>query len=312
MSVSKTLPPMSSRKNTSNLGKMTKSSVNDFSQIDKLNFESELMKLEYTIVSKLEIEGDKYLKVINSLGHKHYIWLNQPGYINYDHKIVCKPSSQDISIDYSLKSGTLSLMNFDISGYIFECGLHGIIMITRDENFDNVEKSYLYEGSIYEKTFGMEDVVIYPMVKINEVLSNNNIILSSINKICTAIDNDHYKNMKFKFEELKNQQLELIKNFQNLVAYVEGVEIRLNNRFECAININNSYADIDVIQDIDRKNYKKLKYNLAITQDLRNKINQTLNQFILKYQDGISELSKLNGDYFQFLIENYHDLNKIY
>lgn len=312
MTSSKTLPPLTLKKSTVVTPTITKTIVNDFSQIDNTNFESELMKREYQILQKIEIDKEMYLKVVNSLGHKHYVWLNQPGYINTSNKIVLHNSPTDIEISYSLKCGSLSLMNFDIFGYIFECGLHGIVLVSRNDEFKNTEKSYIYNNSIFETNFDNEEVIICPLVKISEILADNKIVLSSVHKISSAINENHYRNMKLRFEEIKTQNALLVNNFQSLILYIDNVDMRIHNRFDEAMRINNAYAETDNISDIDRKNYKKLKYNLAITEDLRNKFNQALEKFVNSYQGSLTDLSKLVQEYYYFLSDNYQDLKKIY
>lgn len=272
------------------------------------NLENELNGLGYVIIAKIAVkynnkEEIKFLKAINKMCQKVFIYVDVTGYCSKNNNIIIVENDNNL-LPYSVKNGTHNCVGVEVSGVFFEYGSNSLCSIMRGDNdLKFKETNYIFNSETNKHEVMFDGCfVTYPILKLSEIREAPCIILENTNKVIRRLRNI----------EDSHERAELLKTHNSLEKLNETF-----NMFNHACN-NSTENLVKSLRKLDHENLYYIN-NPPQTEDEKEKY-KMIRENLIMVNDNIVKLicvmkkaaaEKKNLEQINFNIENITDyLNK--
>src|SRR4029078_13621379 len=183
--------------------------------IDYFNIEVEVKKYNYQPLTILAAGDHQFIKVLNEKGQKLYLLIDELLNIKADLTLTL---NNDTLTDYSQKANALKIAELESYGLIFEQP-EGLCYIynTVEEKEDNLvvkEENYLLNEKVDT------DLLCYPIFKLSEVKTDNNLVLSGTDNIVRHLRNDAYASYYKQLTNLRQSIINLNEDYNDLLKLI--------------------------------------------------------------------------------------------
>lgn len=238
----------------------------EYGDIMNQSLDTLLISLEYKILNKIYTEDEMIiLKCVNSNGHKIYI-INDLNLPSAKNGCVFKGKIEtDNSIPYSLKMGSYNTIDNTCSGILLESSNGLITLINRGDDLNPIEKSY----SLLENSNGKKynSIIIYPILKISDIIENAEGMLKYTDKNIASIKNDQLELQVTNLQEMYFDIIEIHDKFEEFNSIREEVIEKLKNVM-IKINVwNNLCRNSQPITDEDKNKCNIVRKNIEMRND---------------------------------------------
>lgn len=249
--------------------------IHDYKSIlDNVSIEKELLTYEYTPLHKIVTSTGsnnkiQFIKALNSLGQKVYIYVDINGFIPIENTdIALIESSSPVSISYSMKTGAYNCVQHEVCGVAFECGSDSVCTLTRLGNdITPVENNYTFSDPSSIKSDNNVSIMSIPIILLSEIRANPDLVLSNTDIVTRRLRNATYQtllqDLAITEQAISNlhSSIELFQQRSNDIVCI------LSNKLLQYKNWNNAYITNPPQTDEFKEKHKLLRAAMARRND---------------------------------------------
>lgn len=282
--------------------------------ISNSSIDRELLNNSYIPTNKIVVQTDngekrtQYIKAINKNGQNVFIFIDINGYTtSKPNDLTLVKTSIHNNIPHSLKTGATNCIGNDVTGIAFECNDY-VCVITRD-GLDFKEENYCYMQYEDENMLGGV-VVCYPVVKMSEIKTNPDLILTNTDKTTRRLRNASYT---AELQDLELTSQAIIKLNNSFVTFDKIKEESLNkltgslNQLE---KWNGMYLTKPPVTDDTKDKYKRLQYNLAKRNEGIDNLLKCMRK-VSELRFDIEEIAKDIEDISEFCVTEFQNMDQV-
>lgn len=281
----------------------------EYGDVISRSFDSILVNLGYKMINKLYTGKNMLAKAYNPNGHMIYI-INDIS-LNYNSKGMSniKPTSDNI-IPYSLKTGSLNVMNNSCYGILFESvnkSSSNITIVRFGSDLKPVEENFIVESG------GDNDagsVMVYPVISINDLMEDPKTILLNTEKNISNFRNSYL--IEIQLEEL-TKFIDLIDmtrwKFMEFNEVREEVTEKLNTRILNLNRWNNGFLQSDQTEDEHNKVSSVVYKNLCRRNESATNLLRIIAK-VIENQKLLQETIKNLDEATKYIRTTFRDIDK--
>lgn len=245
----------------------------------------------------------KYIVAVNRLGHGVFIELNAAGFVNsqgIDKTIVAGTTATSTSLPYDMKLRVYETSQMDTCGVVFVSNEGLVSMKFNPETFSPSESNYRFlPDSVYLNTIP----VPYPIIKLTEILHDDDFITKSVDETVRRIHNGRYDAVKANIEENLTLIERIHDKYSNFFTLQSST---LNKLIEIITILENAYNEIMSKTELTPEDYQRMN-DIIVNLHARYEILSKHISMFTKIAEYSNLLQNLESDIDRFSSEIYQD-----
>lgn len=283
--------------------------------ITGMSVEDNLISKGYIPIHRVIIRNNdtdtvEFIKARSEYGFFVYVEIDDDGYVISKSDSRTYRKYQGVIIPESIKSGSYREIGNNVPGVAIECS-RGICLMRQSSTATSrpVETNLVHISELPEESIKMEDYPIaYPIVKLSEINTNNDLVLTGIVKSTADLRNTAFGDTFDGLKELKDSIDNLDSNVNSFVSNMES----LTERTRTTMNRLKKYmADykIGTLNDDETRKYRTIVEQLAKGNDLITKM-LLASRRVINNKSTIDMISSEVESLEQLLNESFHKISK--
>lgn len=234
--------------------------------ISKASIENELVDNGYNLLNRVIVSTHsgpkaKYIKTNNKQGQIVFVLLDVEGYTTTRETDLTLSECEKNTIPHSVKSGVCDCAGNDVFGVALEAGCDTLCVISRDEDLKIRESSFTFDQQKNESSQG--DIISYPIVRMSEVRTTPDVVLSSTDKVTRRLRNSIFSSLVSELSEEEKSVEKLEETVKHFNKLKDDIATKLNKTLSQLEEWNKIYNATPPLTDEGKERYRKLQYNLS-------------------------------------------------
>lgn len=245
----------------------------------------------------------KYIVAVNRLGHGVFIELNATGFVNsqgIDKTIVSGTTITSTSLPYDMKMKVYETSQMDTCGVAFVSNEGLVSLKFNPETFMPSESSYKF---LPDSVFLNAIPVPYPIIKLTEILHDDDFITKSVDETVRRIQNSRYDAVKINIEENLSLIEQIHSRYSNFYILQSST---LSKLIEIITMLEDSYNEIMSKSEMSQEDYQRLN-EIIVNLHARYEILSKHISIFTKVAEYSTILQSLDSDIERFTKEIYQD-----